>query len=482
MRIQNKLFVAFLLTGVGLVGLMLVLMQWSLSKGLLEFVNSKERDAIAPAIEKLTQEYQQHGDWQWIKGRHRLFHRIFRNYTNHTLLDSISGKRPVPPPPPPQGNGGPRPPPPPPRAARAVPDFSLFDANKQFLVGKEQVSDNDHWLAIELSQQVVGYLVIPRRLGLTKGYELALLEQQRHQFLLISLLLIVLTAIIAMPLARHLVQPIKRLAQSMAQLTSGNYQERIEIKRNDELGHLARDVNELAMTLDKNDSARRRWLANISHELRTPIAVLKSEMEAVIDDIRPLNKDFVHSSYQETQRLQRLVEDLYELTSADIGGMKYRKQSINLKAFLQQESDHFIHLLAPKNISYVQHIADSMDDSQLVIWGDCDRLSQLFNNLMVNCGKYASAQGRVELSLNYQDGNIIIRIDDDGPGVPSSHLPLLFEHLYRVDDSRDRQTGGSGLGLAICKQIVEAHQGQIVAQKSALGGLAVVITLPSTSA
>lgn len=497
MRIQNKLYIAFLLSGIGLVVLMLVLMQWSLSKGLVEFVNQRERAALAPVIEKLVDGYRQNGDWEWIADEQRQFHRIFRSNADHSDEHR----------PPPRSH---RPPPrgehPPkhqrqhqrrsdrkrgPDHQRAGPpgqDIILYDADKNYVVGKKRLFKEAQWLPINDNQQIIGYIVTPARHGLTKGYELTLLEQQRYQFLLISLLLSVLTVIIAMPLARHLVRPIARLAKSMAQLTKGNYQERITINRNDELGYLARDVNELAITLENNDTARKRWLADISHELRTPIAVMKSEMEAVIDDIRPLNKDVIHSTYQETQRLQRLVEDLYELCTADIGGMKYKKQSIDIEQFLLDESDHYQHLLAANN-SQLKMEFSAANKSATNVWGDCDRLSQLLSNLMTNCAKYGKENGIVELSLkistepaNEQNAQqtkyITMIIDDDGPGVSEQHLDKLFEHLYRVDNSRNRQTGGSGLGLAICQQIVHAHQGSIAAQKSPLGGLRVMITLP----
>lgn len=484
MRIQYKLFGAFLFAGISLVALMFVLMQWSLSKGLIEFVNTKERDAIAPLIKEIERRYDRRGDWRWIDGRHRMLFELFREYTSP--LDGQEFERRPPPHRPPRHErperGGVkaderRPPPrhrPPPRGRRGPPNVSLLNQDRVFIAGNDRYSEEDHWLAIKSQQQVVGWLVIPRRHGLAKGYELTLLEQQRFDFLLISLCISLFMIVISMPLARHLIRPIKQLAAGMEQLRKGNYNQRIELKRDDELGNLGRDVNELAVTLEENDTARKRWLANISHELRTPIAVLKSEMEAVQDGIRPLDHEHVNSTFQEVQRLQRLVEDLYELTSADIGGMKYRKEEFDIVEFIQEEIEQFELLLTQANIQLNHHLLDS----ELIVWGDCDRLSQLFNNLMVNCAKYAKADGQVNLSLQSKVDRVIITIEDDGEGVPQQHLANLFEHLYRVDDSRNRNTGGSGLGLAICKQIVEAHHGKIFAEKSSLGGLAVIVELP----
>jgi two-component system sensor histidine kinase BaeS len=527
MRIQNKLFAAFLLAGISLVALMFFLMQWSLTKGLLEFINTKERDNIAPFVEVLKNRYQQENSWDWIDDRHRLFHDLFRDNTvdkkPHFGRGPSEHRRPPQlgegrerfddsrPPRRAQGNDEHEDRRPPPRGGdytkddsrRGIDngpghrtinrpanrrndrptDLSLFDDNKKFLVGRPQAKENDQWLPIMVEKQITGYLVIPRRLGITAGYELTLLEQQRTAFIIISLLLIGLTILIAMPLARNLVDPIKRLAQGMNQLTKGDYKSRVTLERNDELGNLSRDVNELAMTLEKNDSARRRWIADISHELRTPISIMKGEMEAVIDGVRSLDLAHVSSSHQEVQRLQRLVEDLYELTSADIGGMKYRKEEFDLVELIYDELSQFQQILSQSNIQ----LSHQLPEQPMIIWADADRLCQLFNNIMVNCAKYvdtdsetqseigSETKGQVNLTLKGEDGGLILTIEDNGKGVPEQHLANLFERLYRVDDSRNRKTGGSGLGLAICKQIVEAHRGTISAEKSALGGLAVVI-------
>jgi two-component system sensor histidine kinase BaeS len=497
MRIQNKLFVAFLLAGISLVALMFVLMQWSLTKGLLEFINTKERDNIVPFVKELKTRYQQKNNWDWIKNRNRLFHNVFRD---HVIDENkkFAG--------PPQQNR--RPPPRhrkegqkwgdrepsneqmygdrrpahkrgpsdgPGRGSGVRPvDVALFDQNKTFVVGRPGTTEDDDWQAIKIEKKIIGWLVIRHSNGITRGYELTFLEQQRSAFIIISLLLICLTIIIAMPLARNLVHPIKQLVASMNRLTNGDYKTRVKLNRTDELGRLGRDVNELAVTLEKNETARKRWLANISHELRTPISVLKGEMEAVIDGVRPVGLDHVESSYQEVQRLQRLVEDLYELTSADIGGMKYRKEEFDLVEMLNDELAPYSQILKQSNIT----LTANLPNKALIVWADADRLCQLFKNIMVNCAKYAATGGQVRLSLQIDGKELQICIEDNGSGVAQEHLAELFEHLYRVDSSRDRKTGGSGLGLAICKQIVEGHQGSIVAQKSELGGLAVIITLP----
>ena len=139
-----------------------------------------------------------------------------------------------------------------------------------------------------------------------------------------------LVALVTLPLARHLVEPLKLITQGMHKLTQGDYQQSINLKREDELGRLSRDYNELAHSLAESETTRKRWLANISHELRTPVAILRGELEAMLDEVRPLNKKNIASANDEVKHLQRLIDDLNLLTSADIGGMRYRKKNEEL--------------------------------------------------------------------------------------------------------------------------------------------------------
>jgi len=249
------------------------------------------------------------------------------------------------------------------------------------------------------------------------------------------------------------------------------------LKRQDELGELSRDYNELAITLAENETTRKRWLANISHELRTPIAILRGELEAMLDNVRPLNKNNIASANDEVKHLQRLIDDLNLLTSADIGGMRYRKKQEDLTLLLQDELDKYRSYLNDASIK----LNLAISDQEIDIYGDKTRLCQLFENIINNCIKYSSATlFKISLSVENTEGKpaALMKFEDNGLGVDDEHLSSLFEHLYRVDDSRNRKTGGSGLGLSICRHIVIAHQGEISAQHSSLGGLAIIISLP----
>ena len=176
-------------------------------------------------------------------------------------------------------------------------------------------------------------------------------------------------------------------------------------------------------------------------------------------------------------RLQRLVEDLYELANADIGALSYNKETIDLSELVSDQCEKLHHQAELLKQTLVTDIPEEIVD----IWGDPTRLSQLISNLLVNSIKYTNEQGTISVSLRAKPDFVKICIQDSPPQVNEVDLEKLFDPLFRVDASRTRKAGGSGLGLAICKKIVEGHHGTIVAKPSPLGGLQIEINLPRKS-
>lgn len=518
MKIHNKLFFILISFSFLLVGTLVLLVQWSIDKGMVDYVNTRELNTLKPLVDDLAIIYQREQSWGSLQGEHRKF--------QHMLAQQLSGsdfshpreeverrraprnrdgfsehKRPkrFEPPPPrhtrlqerrpkerPAKQGASRAPrerdfrmPPPPRGGvppRHNVSYALLDKEKHLIVGNYP-QDNDYvYSDIIVDKETVGYFAVSKRNKLTQGYELDFIEQQKHYLWFAAIVVMLLVALVTMPLARHLVDPIRQLTRAVYRLTQGEYKQSLNHQRKDEFGQLNRDVNELAQTLETNETARKRWLANISHELRTPIAILRGELEAMLDGVRDINNENILSASHEVLHLQRLVEDLHQLTSADIGGMSYRKSEFDLAKLLQQESG--------KYSSYLAHVGGTFDcctpDRKVSVFADNTRICQLLDNLVNNCVKYAGDNCLVKLSLSVNRAKKIaeITVEDNGVGVDEKHYAHLFEHLYRVDDSRNRSTGGTGLGLSICAHIVDAHQGKIIAKQSTLGGLAVIISLP----
>lgn len=490
MKIQHKLFLIFFGFSLVLVTLLVFLMQWSIGKGMINYVNTKEIEALKPVIVELAAEYKKESSWKNIAGENSQFRRLLSNQLKGSEFSIPQRKRPPEhitfrPPPRNKPNVDIDKPPlrnevhdrraPPPKDNEAL--YAVLDINKAVVVGR-YIENIDYSITdIIIDNNTVGYFAVSKRNELTQGYEVDFIEQQQYYLWIIALLAMTLVTIVTLPLARHVVEPIKLITRGMHKLTQGDYEQTIQLKRQDELGQLSQDYNELALTLAENDTARKRWLANISHELRTPVAILRGELEAMLDDVRPLSKNNISSANDEVKHLHKLIDDLNLLTSADIGGMHYRKNKEDLTLILNDVANKYQSYLNDAKIELKVKISTTAINVNL----DQTRLYQLFENIINNSVKYSSAKS-FTISLDVENNNsqsmAIIKLEDDGIGVKPKHLPHLFEHLYRVDNSRNRKTGGSGLGLSICKHIIIAHQGEISAEQSAQGGLAIIIKLP----
>ncbi|MEL0630916.1 ATP-binding protein [Psychromonas aquatilis] len=490
MKIHNKLFLILLTFSFLLVTALILLIQWSIGKGMIEYVNSKEAEALTPVVTQLENEYKKNNDWSSIQGQQKRFADLLFLYLKDSeFVVSPPHRAPLSQPEPnlaltplPHQSSSPsslqRPPRGFPPEPRDKINYVLLDKDNKVVVGDYRPEQEYSEIEIVVNEATVGLLAVAKRKKIIDGYELDFIQKQQHYLWVIALMTMLLVTLITFFLARHLAEPIKLIISGMHKLTQGDYQHQVTLNREDELGELSRDFNELAMTLHENESARRRWLANISHELRTPVAILRGELEAMLDKVRPLNTDNIASANDEVKHLQSLINDLQLLTSADIGGMHYRKKKVCFNQWLVKEVEKHRSYLASTGISLVVNIDRSLP---INLYADTTRLCQLFENIINNCIKYADASVvsiSLKLDKNTTDNKILLIIEDDGVGVATAHLKHLFEYLYRADSARNRQTGGSGLGLSICAHIVAAHQGTISASHAALGGLAINIELP----
>jgi len=470
LRIQNKLFLTLLLTSIIAVAILAIVMQWSVSHGMVEYVNKREADKLQPLISDIALRYTRYENWQWLDSKPALLRQIMienqlvRRHDDHCDDDDedcrkhehkkLTSQLLSP--------------------SRRRPDIAIVDLTGKTVVAINTRASERAQIAIESNDKVIGWVSIPQRKNITEGFELLFIQQQRKAFWLMSLVVIVLAGIIAFPLARHFVRPIEQLRDGANQLTQGQYQLKLPIKRNDELGVLARDFNELAITLEQNESSRKRWLADISHELRTPLAILSGEIEAMLDGVRPVSKQGIESMHEEVAHLSQLVNDLYELTKADIGGLSYRKSEIDLSELVQTKLNAYQHIFKEHKLS----VNFDKPASAITLWADSTRINQLLDNLLTNAYRYTNEGGQIKLAIQHSQTQITLIIEDSEPGVSDQALAHLFDYLYRTEQSRNRESGGSGLGLAICKRIAEGHGGSMTAEHSALGGVAIRTQFP----
>jgi two-component system, OmpR family, sensor histidine kinase BaeS len=473
-KIKHRLFLAMLAASGAVVICMFLIMQWSIGRGFLAYINTMEKERFGRLAEVLEQSYSARGGWEFLREDPASWSRLVMSTLPREMGEERSDRveRRAPPPPRFANVTGPKPPW---YAHRFETRVFLLDAAKRPLAGPAGLSDQVIFKRLMVGGRPIGYLGMRPRQRLTETRQLLFVKQQKTAMALIAGAMLLISALISLPLANRLVQPIKRLATSMHRLATGQFDTRVAVGQEDELGQLARDFNTLALSLEKNEQARRRWVADISHELRTPLSILRGEIEAIQDGIHKPGQDTMRSLHAEVMHLSRLVDDLYQLSLYDIGALSYRKEELDLRHVLEQELQGFDSEFEQKGIALETDIAAK---GEFPLFADPGRLQQLFDNLLENSLKYTDAGGKLLVRLQRVNGGAVIEFADSAPGVPHEDMEKLFERLYRVESSRNRALGGAGLGLAICRNIVEAHEGNIAAHPSPAGGVLIRIELP----
>jgi len=259
----------------------------------------------------------------------------------------------------------------------------------------------------------------------------------------------------------QITRPLRRLQQAAGAIASGKLDQRVNIASRDELGQLGQTFNRMAESLERAQDQRRRLVADVAHELRTPLAVIQANAEGMLDGVLPMDSDQVNAIYNETLLLNRLVSDLRLLSLAEAGELRLERQPVEPGQLVRQAVERLQPQAAQRGISLSADIQAGLPERSL----DSDRITQVLNNLIANALRYTPQGGfiRVEATPT-PGGRVRIAITDNGTGIPPEDLTHIFDRFYRADKSRTRASGGSGLGLAIVKQLVDAHDGQVAVE------------------
>ncbi len=288
----------------------------------------------------------------------------------------------------------------------------------------------------------------------------------------LSAALAVLGALAASALVTRLaVRPLRRLTTATRALGGGEKKVRLGKKMGPgELGELAVAFNSMAESLERQERLRQALVADVAHELRTPIAVLQAETEALVDGHRPPDAAALTSLHDEALRLGRMVEDLQALASADAAGLSLERRPVDLAGVASRAADALAGRFRAGGLTLGRSLAP------VVVRGDASRLHQVVSNLLVNAAKFTPPGGEVALSLGVEGSCARLEVSDTGPGVPLAEREHVFDRFYR--GSAGRTSGGSGIGLAVVKQLVDAHDGEVRLETSSGGGACFVVLLP----
>lgn len=274
-------------------------------------------------------------------------------------------------------------------------------------------------------------------------------------------------------LARRIARPISKTAYIATQISEGNYGIRFESTPNcRELEEMVTAINHLALALSEQESLRKRLTSDVAHELRTPLSAVSSHLEAMIEGIWEATPERLQSCQEEIKRLGSLVADLQRLANIEDGNLKLSKTRVDL---------HEIAQTAVRNLEsegMKKQISLSVSGNPAYADADRERIIQVAMNLLSNALRYTPQNGKIEVETLETEAESILRVKDNGIGIPEQELPYIFERFYRTDKSRNRKTGGTGIGLTIAKSIVESHGGKITVESTVGEGSSFTVLLP----
>ncbi len=300
-----------------------------------------------------------------------------------------------------------------------------------------------------------------------------------HQSLLwVGLGMIGVSVVVSYFVVREIMRPLSTLTGAVQKVRTGSYGQTVSVERHDEVGVLTESFNEMSEEVARNDKMRRQLFANIAHELRTPLAILQGNLEGMIDDIIPTDKKILLSMADETVRMGRLIQDLRDLSLAEINELTLHKEAADINVMLERAVSMLQPLCDEKDLTVQLNL--SRDLPSLVI--DIDRINQVIYNLLNNAIRYIERGCAITVSTLAVtvDGKsyVQVQIADTGKGIAPKDLEHIFQYFYRSEQSRNRKSGGSGIGLALAQQFIRSHGGNIWADSTVGKGTTFTFILP----
>lgn len=337
-------------------------------------------------------------------------------------------------------------------------------------------SERADGIPIQVNGQRVGFLIADSQMmpGVTDAAAQDFLAQVNRSILLAGIVAAVIALVLGFVLFRQITAPLDALAAASDKIAHGDLTARASVRGEDEIARVGRSFNAMADQLARSEAARRNMLADIAHELRNPIGVIQSHLEAMMDGIFPMDVEQVTSLHDETLLLARLVGDLRELALADAGQLQLDRARTDLRALIV----HTISAFRPE--ANEQHITlnTTLDENIPTLNLDAQRIEQVLRNLLSNALRHTPSNGTITVMLTREKNFARVEVRDTGTGIPPDALPHVFERFWRGDKSRSRSQGSTGLGLAIAKQWVEQHGGTIGVESEFGKGAMFWFTLP----
>jgi two-component system, OmpR family, sensor histidine kinase BaeS len=327
-------------------------------------------------------------------------------------------------------------------------------------------------ITLKVNNAKIGILVLHQRQ--LQNLEKEFIQSSNGAILISGLFAAMVALLSSLFIARKISKPLNRLMTSIKRIGDGQKVSEINISTSGEFYELSEAFNDMIRKLDRNEEIRRSLVADVAHELRTPLAILQGKLESIQEGVISPSEEIVLELTDEVYRLSRLVKDLQQLSLAEAGKLKLNLVPVNLHELIDKVCHHFLWLAEEKGIT-LRHNKIPNDISLLV---DADRMTQVFVNLIGNALRHTPSHGKVEVSGQQQGASLFIQVADTGQGIPDEVLPHVFDRFYKGDSSRSRSESGTGLGLSIAKGFIEAHGGAITVESQVGSGTVFTIILP----
>jgi two-component system, OmpR family, sensor kinase len=318
--------------------------------------------------------------------------------------------------------------------------------------------ERDVATALQSRGQTIGYLLItPGPIGGLRPIEQTFIDQVWNNLLLAGLIATVIGVVLGIAFSRNLTRPLNRLAAAARSIAAKDLTQRVKPAGSIEVAEVGHAFNEMADSLQQAEELRRNLVADVAHELRTPLSVIQGNLSGQLDGVFPLDLEETGRLYDQTRLLSRLVDDLRELAQAEAGQLQLNIGAIDLKPIIESTVGAFNGLTSEKQMKLIADVPIDLP----AVKADAERVAQVLGVLLNNAVRHITANGTITVIARASSSHVEVSVSDTGEGIAPAELPNVFDRFWRGDKSRARETGGSGLGLAIAKQLIEAQGGQI---------------------
>jgi len=468
MKVWNSLWMrltlAFILVILVAVGAIALLIKQTTDLEFRQYITHSGMRASGSGIQKLAEYYQQTGSWEGVESL--LGEGVFVSGTRGMTVPGMDQRWPM--------MGG-----------RL--DVLLADANGQIVfdsVGEstdKRLSSKQQDRALPITaldeEQVIGYLLLalPDRPDGWGSLEQQFLDRMQEGLIVGAALSVGLGLVVGAIISRGLVAPLQRLAAAARAVAGGDLGQQVRVEGSTEVAEVSRAFNEMTAALEEGEELRQNLMADVAHELRTPLSVLQGNLRALLDDVYSLEKSEIARLYDETRLLSRLVDDLRELAQAEAGQLSFNLRPTDVGDVIRATVTNFEPAVESKEIHLTANVVNDLPP----VLADPDRVGQVLRNLLTNALRHTPKGGQVTVSAGQSEDVVEIVVTDNGEGIAPEDLPCVFDRFYRGDRSRSRAEGGAGLGLAIVRAMVKAHGGRVSVASDGLGqGSTFSFTLP----